>query len=85
MFKRMICVICFIMLLGVFGSPAQGAKITWGPPVEVTSVDVIDLSGTLVHAGSWGQAGLTQLSVTVGGQTIVFNGTADPGKPMSIN
>jgi len=49
--------------------PLQAASVTWETPVTVTNVSDIDLTGTLVHAGSWGT---TNLSVDVAGETVPF-------------
>ena len=51
-------------------SSVRAASITWGTPTSVTNVTDIDLTGTNVHAGSWGT---TNLAVDVGGlETITF-------------
>lgn len=52
------------------GDAAKAATITWTDgPTTITSVNQIDLSGTFVHAGTWGSS---EQSVTVGSETIVF-------------
>jgi VCBS repeat-containing protein len=51
-------------------SSLRAASVSWGPPTTVTNVTDIDLTGTNVHAGSWGT---TNLAVDVGGvETIIF-------------
>ncbi len=60
----------WILSLDPNGYHAPDTSISWvGAPETVDSVDDIDLSGTLVHAGSWG--GSAQ-SVATGGETIPF-------------
>ena len=52
------------------GSLVHGADITWTTDVtEITSVNDIDLTGTLAHAGSWG--GVSS-SVTAGAENDHF-------------
>ena len=60
----------WILSLDPNGYHAPDTSISWvGAPATVTGVSDIDLSGTLVHAGSWG--GSTQ-SVATGSETIPF-------------
>ncbi|MFP6904480.1 MAG: hypothetical protein VCG02_04615, partial [Verrucomicrobiota bacterium] len=56
--------------LGMLPAIHQAAPVTWGTPTPTTSVNDINLAGSLVHAGSWGTS---NLSVNVGGlETILF-------------
>jgi len=59
---------CVVLLAGLATAPA--APITWtNLGTTTTSVNDIDLSGTHVHAGSWGTG---SIDVTVGSETITF-------------
>lgn len=52
-------------------NPASSAEINWITDItEITSVDDIDLTGTLAHAGSWGSGSST---VTAGAESIIFD------------
>ena len=65
-----------VPILGVFAlahtSPA--APVTWTTgPTPTVDENSIDLSGTLVHAGTWGNGdGAGPISVSVGGGSILF-------------
>ena len=83
-----------VLVLGVFlTSSAYAATIIWELPTEITSLDILNIEGTaLVHAASWGQweddAGTTNntvVTVMVGDEVIIFNGTADAEGLASIN
>lgn len=49
---------------------SQAATVIWETPVDITSVNDINIAGTLVSAGSWGTTGAQD--VTVGTETITF-------------
>jgi VCBS repeat-containing protein len=60
----------WIFSIGLLATQLHAAPISWGTPTTTLDVDDIDLSGSLVHAGSWGTSNLL---VDVGGlETIPF-------------
>ncbi|MEM9659433.1 MAG: hypothetical protein AAF961_13830, partial [Planctomycetota bacterium] len=70
---------------------ASAAPVSWGDPTPVTLLTDIDLTGTLVHAGSWGhyedvdEENFTTINVDVGSETIPFDGFNTPGGLIGFN
>jgi hypothetical protein len=67
--------------------PAEAAPITWtAGPTQITSVNDIDLSWDIVHAGRWTGGSGNDLDVAVGAQTVTFvqRTIKDSGNPADL-
>ena len=64
--------ISLVMRCSVNERYVWGAPISWGMPTSVSDENDIDLSGTLLHAGSWGTDGEGSHTFVLESETIVF-------------
>lgn len=78
-----------VPILGIFAlaHSSPGAPVTWTTgPTPTVDENSISLSGTLVHAGTWGNGdGAGPLSVPVGSETVIFANAAVNGDINTVN